>query len=131
MSNWIFAQSLVGTGDKLVTLTAGSGGVVPGDPLKSNGTGGWIKTSAATDVPKYVAAAAAVSSAPVVAVPCIPTNVFRVPFSGTMHVGKQCDLTITTNVINGAGVTTKAVECVGLDEDDATIGYFISRGWLA
>jgi len=131
MAQWDFAQSLAGAGDKMVTLTAGSGGWAKGDPLKSNGTGGWVKTALATDVPKYVAQADAVSGAKAVAVPCIPTNVFRVAFAGPVAVGGQFDLTVTTNVINGTGVTTKAVECIGIDEDDATIGYFISRGWLA
>lgn len=131
MAQWDFAQSLSGAGDKLVTLTAGSGGWTKGDPLKSDAAGGWVKTSAATDIPKYVAQANAVSGAQAVAIACLPTNVFRVALAGPVYVGKQNDLTATTNVINGTGVTTKAVECVGIDENDASIGYFISRGWLA
>jgi len=131
MAQWDFAQSLAGAGDKMVTLTAGSGGWAKGDPLKSDGAGGWVKTALATDVPKYVAQAGAVSGAKAVAVPCIPTNVFRATFAGPVVVGGQFDLTVTTNVINGTGVTTKAVECIGIDEDVATIGYFVSRGWLA
>ena len=133
MAQWDFAQSLVGGGDKMVTLTAGEGGWVKGDPLVLSATtaSAWIRATAATAVPRYVAQADCVTGSKGVAVACLPTNVFRIAFAGPVTVGGQFDLTVTTLAINGTGVTTKAVECIGIDEDNAAIGYFISRGWLA
>lgn len=133
MAQWDFAQSLVGSGDKMVTLTAGEGGWVKGDPLVLSSTtaGAWVRPAAVTAKPKYVAQADCATGAAGVAVPCSPTNVFRVAMSGAGTVGGQYDLTLTTLTINTSGVTTKAVEVIGIDETDTTIAYVIGRGWLA
>jgi hypothetical protein len=133
MAQWDFAQSLAGSGDKMVTLVAGEGGWVKGDPLTLSATtaGAWVRPTAVTAVPKYVAQADCVTGASGVAVPCLPTNVFRVTKTGAGTVGGQYDLQLTTLAINTSGTTTKAVEIVGIDEADSTIAYVISKGWLA
>jgi hypothetical protein len=133
MAQWDFAQSLAGAGDKLVTLTAGEGGWVKGDPLVLSATtaGAWVRATAVTAKPKYVAQADCVTAAAGVAVACLPENVFRVTMTGAGTVGGQYDLQLTTAAINTSGTTTKAVEIVGIDEVTSTIAYVISRGWLA
>lgn len=130
MAKWNFARSLVGAGEKLSTVMAGSGGFTAGDPLIADGSGGYTVAAAVTAVPRYVAASAAVSGAEGLAYPCLPTSLFRATMTGAGVVGGQYDLT-TTNTINTSGTTTKAVEVVDVDEADSTIAYVISRGWLA
>lgn len=131
MAQWDFAQSLTGAGDKMMTLMAGAGGVVIGDPLLADGSGAFVRPTAITAKPKYVAQSSAVSGTTFVAVPCLTTNVFRVTMTGAGVVGGQYDVALTTLAINTSGTTTKCVEIVGIDEADATIAYVISRGWLA
>lgn len=130
MAQWEFAQSLVGSGEKLVTLTAGAGGWAVGDPLVMS-SGVAVRPTAITTKPAYVAQSITASGSAGVAIPCLPTNVFRVTMSGAGVVGGQYDLTLTTLTINTSGTTTKAVEIIGIDETTTTIAYVISRGWLA
>ena len=133
MATWDFAQSLSGAGDKMVTLLAGEGGWAKGDPLVLSSTtaGAWVRASAATAKPKYVAQSTTAVGVNGVAVPASPLNVFRVAMTGAGTVGAQYDLTVTTMTINTSGTTTKAVEIIGIDETDTTIAYAIGRGWLA
>jgi hypothetical protein len=131
MATWDFAQSLAGAGDKLVTLKAGSGGWAKGDPLTADGSGGFVRPTATTAKPKYVAAEAVTSGNSGCAIPALPTNVFRVASEGTVVVGAQYGLTATTLTINGTDVTSKGVEIIGFDETTTTIAYVVSRGWLA
>jgi len=131
MAQWDFASSLVGGGDKMVSLVAGSGGWAKGDPLIANGSGAFVRPTAATSVPRYVAQSTTVSGSVGVAVPALPTNVFRVTMSGAGVVGGQYDLTVTTLTINTSGTTTKAVEVIGIDEATTTIAYVVSRGWAS
>ena len=128
-----FARSLVGAGEKLETILAGSGGWKKGDPLVADGTGGFVKKTGGTDtvVVKYVAAADCDAAAYGVAYPAISTNVFRATKSGTPVAGVKYGMKATTLLPDSTNTTQTMLQCIQVDEADSTIVEVVFTGWIA
>lgn len=131
---WGYSRQLSGSGVKLETFQAGTGGWTKGAPLVVSSGKLVVKTAGTSDtVPiKYVAAETIASGSYGMAYPALPDTVFQVKVGGgTAAVGVQCSLVATDMTLDVSAVTVKSIEVVGINPADTTLAYVVSRGWLS